>query len=1325
MLYNPDRSPDRSPDLSSCSSDTGKVLIRSTRVLVPDRGDESQPVQITVRRLLDTPHLHRTEQNLTRHVGAGPKPGDSDPDQGAASSRSDQELLTSCFTTGQRGAVLEALRQRCHSAPRRREVSVQLLEPRMPQNPLTGQGPDSVAAVLTEPDRSSGHLGDTSNMAAVAAATAVAAPLIKAQSDIEARMSQLAEGVQRLLHTNREPEGRSLSQQTLQQLETLQRQQLQLQSQLLESAIRIVTGHASRTSDPRTAENTWSSSGDAAVTMETRSAHLTPQLTRDPRCLQDVLLTEGTPLRSLANQSQEAVRRANEMLREMKSLKAEIKMLLTQPEDSGYFPGPAPEPLQSHQNQVNQPSSDRNQNHQHHPQRDDHLQFQPSQSQHPESHQNQSQHKPSHQNQSNHPESQQNQSKHPESHQNQSKHPESQQNQSKHLDSHQNTLQHKQSHHIRSQPLQSLQNRYHLLESHQNQLQHAQSHLNQAEDQNLQSNQTASNQQNIFPASHIPFHEIPSPEHQSHQVQSGLVQRRPVHLSMLEEAGQVLRQARRRKKVLEDNLEALLKAKNGEILHCQLEALAANRDLDEEVRIKKTVDSWINTLTREIQARDPPSPPPHAAAPQVRPAGGGKPGSTLRPTGSKAAVRSRGQRAEHQAEAEPSRLTGKLTDSRQQQEDDRETYLTRLYGKLPHEGLRRTLKRSPYPRFSSPASPLSRKPRPRLVESIKGVTMKSCKTQTSLAPSLTRSHPSSHDPADSFPVAMAIPLGRPRMDSSRRERPQEVTSVLPVPFSQTVENMDEDAPEDQQQPEAEETPSNIVDILEADSQRDKEETVLPGAACQFVSDVLQQELSDVGEEAVVLDGGPSPAPVLYQGPVFPPGAVSSLSDHEPVPVLGGSQQQQVLENRLVEWVEQQLMSRMISQIYQPPLSDPAYNQHPDQSELEERSEASDIVEAAGGAGLQLFVDSNLSVDSELIRRLVNEVLTETVAQILGQRNASNAGLEPGLEAPEPGPGPNEEVLLQQNLVPVVLTPVPTPLPSVTQNSRESTPVTTPPPSEPSTSLSPQPPDPEPIRAPEPVTTPASTPEPQITEGTPPLAHQATPPLTWGDAELPLEEERPEEHLDPDKQQLIMSVAEEEPPVCSPLPPPPPKSDGPEPGPPSSSSEDLSSSSPSSSTVTAETEAALKHISEGELLISVSQLPPPTEDEAVCSFSSSLQELQEMDFDPPAYEEVRGRNLLLTLLTKMDQGVTYRGERRQPEGSWGREEEEVSVGEVREYEATGPVRRLSQAAGQEEEEKQGGRMKMDVFLPPIRPQEQQEAEPPGAAAETDSSTSDVF
>lgn len=121
-------------------------------------------------------------------------------------------------------------------------------------------------------------------------------------------------------------------------------------------------------------------------------------------------------------------------------------------------------------------------------------------------------------------------------------------------------------------------------------------------------------------------------------------------------------------------------------------------------------------------------------------------------------------------------------------------------------------------------------------------------------------------------------------------------------------------------------------------------------------------------------------------------------------------------------VEQQLMSRMIADMYSQPPPDPAQNDSTDQLELEEQSLTSDIgsldqtllalyfrtcaellmsvwsaVEAAGGEGLQLFVDSNMSVDSALIRQLVNEVLSETVAQML---NRTDAAPEPEVEAAE-------------------------------------------------------------------------------------------------------------------------------------------------------------------------------------------------------------------------------------------------------------------------------------------------------------------------------------
>lgn len=57
---------------------------------------------------------------------------------------------------------------------------------------------------------------------------------------------------------------------------------------------------------------------------------------------------------------------------------------------------------------------------------------------------------------------------------------------------------------------------------------------------------------------------------------------------MFEDAGLVLRQVRQSRKVLEENLEAILRAKDGEVLHTQLEALSKNR-YDMSLYRKRTI----------------------------------------------------------------------------------------------------------------------------------------------------------------------------------------------------------------------------------------------------------------------------------------------------------------------------------------------------------------------------------------------------------------------------------------------------------------------------------------------------------------------------------------------------------------------------------------------------------------------------------------------------------------------------------------------------------------------------------------------------------------
>ncbi|XP_023257157.1 transcription factor SPT20 homolog, partial [Seriola lalandi dorsalis] len=241
-----------------------------------------------------------------------------------------------------------------------------------------------------------------------------------------------------------------------------------------------------------------------------------------------------------------AARRANEVLREMGRLKTEMKMLLTQPENSLETTRPPPDHhkakdlLQSQQNQSQQNQSQQNQSGQ--------IQSQQNQSQQNQFHQNQSQQIQSQQNQSQQNQSQQFQSQQIQSQQNQSllQRPQFHRSQSEtnHFQSQQNQSQQNQSQQFQSQQIQSQQN--------QSQLQRPQHHQNQSQPNHFQSQQSQSQQ--------IQSHQNPAKFHSK----SVLVQRRPVVPSMLEEAGQVLRQVRRQKKVLEENLEALLRAKTGE-----------------------------------------------------------------------------------------------------------------------------------------------------------------------------------------------------------------------------------------------------------------------------------------------------------------------------------------------------------------------------------------------------------------------------------------------------------------------------------------------------------------------------------------------------------------------------------------------------------------------------------------------------------------------------------------------------------------------------------------------------------------------------------------
>ncbi|EPY80380.1 AT-rich interactive domain-containing protein 4A isoform 2, partial [Camelus ferus] len=71
--------------------------------------------------------------------------------------------------------------------------------------------------------------------------------------------------------------------------------------------------------------------------------------------------------------------------------------------------------------------------------------------------------------------------------------------------------------------------------------------------------------------------------------------------SVLKDAEKILRGVQNSKKVLEENLEAIIRAKDGDAMYSIINALSTNREMSEKIRIRKTVDEWIKTISAEIQ----------------------------------------------------------------------------------------------------------------------------------------------------------------------------------------------------------------------------------------------------------------------------------------------------------------------------------------------------------------------------------------------------------------------------------------------------------------------------------------------------------------------------------------------------------------------------------------------------------------------------------------------------------------------------------------------------------------------------------------------------
>ncbi|XP_035184067.1 protein TALPID3 isoform X3 [Oxyura jamaicensis] len=886
------------------------------------------------------------------------------------------------------------------------------------------------------------------------------------------------------------------------------------------------------------------------------------------------------------------------------------------------------------------------------------------------------------------------------------------------------------------------------------------------------------------------------PEH--HQlVKPSILQNVKAPKSLLREAERILRGVQSSKKVLEENLEAIIRAKDGDAMYTFINALTTNRDISEEIRIRKTVDEWIKAISAEIQAEmvrnDMEQVKYDQKVPWIRRAPNMKAMKTNKESKSKPQkiqgcstkkLLSVAKPLQKQAEDNMSKQSFRTYFSsgslqRKLKREDgavggsavvqNEEYLSQVYGKPVYQGHRSTLKKAPYLRFNSP-SPKSKIQRPKVIECVRGTKVKSARTQTCshaqkvvTSPktqrplyALTQENqylfsPSKDAPAGCGPleghlIPMAIPLGQTQISDVSlqpagvvigKPHPVTVTTSLPqVPPKPPGEIKKPNIAVIEMRSEKKDPPQLSVQVLPnvdidsissgsgsvnhvppgsepalppvdaviqtpEDLHSEEEDTKFPGTNLIDVTDVMQDqeeerdEIPEFTEPLLELNGHFKVASPTYSGPVFPPVASAPQQSSDVLDKL--IERRETIENRLINWVEQEIMAKIISEMY-PVRKETVPSVSTSEGEDSE-SVASDIVEVAGGGGFQLFVDAGVPVDSEMISHFVNEALSETIETMLGNSQAQKVVAATNI-------GPSTAITME-SLVP---TPLPTPQdtpPQTPPSEKELPPVKTPESSPSITEIGGDVHEQEKMKEAgtdipaaaslvgTPVITPINTP-PRIATPSSPVSEWVSetakmgnpkPPNPWDDAELPLEEEKPSPVAEEPKA-VEMSVANDEEPEALIIPswqssPKPFESLPCEPQVPSTASTVSSEQSTQESSLTlTETETADRPISEGEVVFSYGQmlaareggLPLPNIAE---SLMSTLQDANEMDYDPPSEGQVvrrhhKGyhRDPVLTLLAKLNQApVAAQG------GMHYLEDSDDSVGELSE----GQRPRLTRAA----------------------------------------------
>ncbi|XP_054758772.2 TALPID3 protein-like [Lytechinus pictus] len=405
---------------------------------------------------------------------------------------------------------------------------------------------------------------------------------------------------------------------------------------------------------------------------------------------------------------------------------------------------------------------------------------------------------------------------------------------------------------------------------------------------------------------------------------------------------------------------------------------------------------------------------------------------------------------------------------RSTQQDD-ERYLKHIYGHTRLQSQRSTLKDAPYLHFANRtptktkkmaahhASPVhAQRPNRPQAETLRSAGVGTQLPFTSgpqyyFNPYPTGPGPTQHtSPADGQLIPMAIPLREPRLGVGMAHpvtiisdgrgspaRPVELPNVALIDVRNEEENKEETKKQDltvQRLPNVDidsipATPAPSQERASPGTQQpnrlDKdipshgqvtEESRLASAKPPEEEQEEEEEPSSPEIPGISMEGMHAARQPSYHGPPFPP---QQLPPSQP-PLAGiqsssgqlaeGIRRMEMLQTRAVDWVEQELMSRLISGTHlrqserhqQPSTSHEARPVSPSSSENSDH-----VVGALGGGGLQFFVDAGQPVDPTLVNSLVQKVLEEKISLCLGQhqRERSSVAMPTAQDARQPTPQP--------------------------------------------------------------------------------------------------------------------------------------------------------------------------------------------------------------------------------------------------------------------------------------------------------------------------------